>query len=87
MGKIESNNQNSPPGKISGSKPVMMRLRPGTIEAIDRICEAADTDNRTLAVSQAVKLVDWIIQQQNEGAVLFLESSKGEKTRVVPVGL
>lgn len=71
----------------TGTKPVQMRMRLKTIEAVDRLCESAGIDNRTQAVSMAVHLVDWLISQQEKGGTLYIELPSGEKERIAVVGI
>lgn len=70
-----------------GTRPVQMRMRQKTLDAVDRLCESAGTDNRTQAVSMAIHLVDWLISQQEKGGTLYIELPSGEKERIAVVGI
>ena len=69
------------------SKLVQMRLRPNTVERVERLQELLEADNRTQAVVQAIKIADWLTSAAKEGASIHLEWPDGKKEAFKLVGI
>lgn len=69
------------------SKPVQMRLRPHTLERIERLQRMMKTKNRTQTVVQAIELAEWLVSTVKEGSEIRVRQEDGTEERVKLVGI
>lgn len=65
---------------------VQMRLKPNTLERINKISKNSKIDNRTQVVSNAVQLTELISDYIHSGAKIYIEKD-GKKELLTIVGI
>jgi truncated hemoglobin YjbI len=81
--EVESDPQQSD----RSSKPVQMRLRPHTLDRIERLQWMMKTKNRTQTVVQAIELAEWLVTTVKEGSEIRVRHEDGTEERVKLVGI
>ena len=62
-----------------------MRLRKQTLERVEYLKKAMETDNRTQVVAQAIRIAYELARELGEGNKLFIETPEGKKKKEVKV--
>lgn len=66
---------------------VQVRMRPNTIEQVNKIQGSVHAPSRSDAVRRAVEIADLLINAVEEGDQVLIKKKNGEQTRILISGL